>query len=141
MGSLYHLASCVKGTFDSETKSLFWSRLGVSQDYYSNGGGIPILKAMFRGQRTVTMFNVVHVLGFYMRLCGIGSVALGCRSCRSRQGGGGAGVGGKEPPMLREEKVGISHLATDMTLRRLEVGDKVAKRAGRRRIYLSLSAA
>ena len=43
--------------------------------------------------------------------------------------------------MLREEKVGISHLATDMTLRRLEVGDKVAKRAGRRRIYLSLSAA
>ena len=85
------------------------------------------------------MFNVVHVLGFYMRLCGIGSVALGCRSCRSRQGGGGAGVGGKEPPMLREEKVGISHLATDMTLRRLEVGDKVAERAGR--IYLSLSAA
>ena len=27
VGSLYHLASCVKGTFDSETKSLFWSRL------------------------------------------------------------------------------------------------------------------
>ena len=33
------------------------------------GRGIPILKLMFRGQRTVTMFNVVHVLGFYMRLC------------------------------------------------------------------------
>ena len=61
------------------------------------GGGSPILELLFRGQRTVTMFNVVHVLGFYMRLCGIGSVALGCRSCRSRQGGGGAGVGGKEP--------------------------------------------
>ena len=28
--SLYHLASCVKGTFDSETKSLFWSRLLVT---------------------------------------------------------------------------------------------------------------
>ena len=27
VGSLYHLASCVKGTFDSEIKSLFWSRL------------------------------------------------------------------------------------------------------------------
>ena len=25
--SLYHLASCVKGASDSETKSLFWSRL------------------------------------------------------------------------------------------------------------------
>ena len=86
------------------------------------------------------MFNVVHVLGFYMRLCGIGSVALGCRSCRSRQGGGRSRCR-RERAMLREEKVGISHLATDMTLRRLEVGDKVAKRAGRRRIYLSLSAA
>ena len=27
MGSLYPLASCVKGGSDSETKSLFWSRL------------------------------------------------------------------------------------------------------------------
>ena len=27
VGSLYHLASCVKGINDSETKSLFWSRL------------------------------------------------------------------------------------------------------------------
>ena len=30
VGSFYHLASCVKGTFDSETKSLFWSRLLLS---------------------------------------------------------------------------------------------------------------
>ena len=30
LGSLYHLASCVKGGSDSETKSLIWSRLMCS---------------------------------------------------------------------------------------------------------------
>ena len=36
MGSLYHLASCVKGTFDSETKSLFWSRLMKRDVWHTN---------------------------------------------------------------------------------------------------------
>ena len=31
-GHFDHLASCVKGTFDSETKSLFWSRLVINDD-------------------------------------------------------------------------------------------------------------
>ena len=36
MGSLYHLASCVKGASDSETKGLFWSRL-MSSPYKKMG--------------------------------------------------------------------------------------------------------
>ena len=37
--------------------------------------------------------------------------------------GGGGGVGEREPSMLRQEKLGISGLPTDMTLRLPEVGD------------------
>ena len=48
-------------------------------------------------------------------------------------GGGGAGVGEEQPSRLREEKVGISGLPTDITLRLPEAEDGDGRRWRERR--------